>query len=371
MTKIIVSAVNIVEGGTLTVLRDCLMALSRLGGVEVVALVKDRSLAAGIDVQCLEFPTIKGSWLRRLWFEYVQCKGLSERLQADIWIALHDMTPKVVTPAVFVYTHNPMWQYRIPLQDALYDWKLLAFALMYRHLYRINIRSASAVIVQQQWLKTAFVEAFAPRRVIVAHPVNRSTSARVERSRGDRFFYPALPRSFKNHSVLLDAWAAARSHPSMSHANLHITVDGTENRLTRDLRGRHATTPGIVWHGLLRRDQVEALYDEVDCLVFPSRVETWGLPLSEARARGCFVIASDHPYAHESLDGYRNCTFFAMDSAADLSSCLVSFATGDLADPVRRRPAPALPSPDAASWDGLCQLMLDLAARPPSSAGAP
>jgi len=45
-------------------------------------------------------------------------------------------------------------------------------------------------------------------------------------------------------------------------------------------------------------------------LVFPSYVESFGLPLLEAKLTGTYIIASDTPFCREILNGYDNVEFF-------------------------------------------------------------
>ena len=45
-------------------------------------------------------------------------------------------------------------------------------------------------------------------------------------------------------------------------------------------------------------------------LLFPSYVESFGLPLLEARLTGTYVIASNCPFSREILDGYEKALFF-------------------------------------------------------------
>jgi glycosyltransferase involved in cell wall biosynthesis len=51
------------------------------------------------------------------------------------------------------------------------------------------------------------------------------------------------------------------------------------------------------------------LYRDCNALLFPSRLETWGLPISEARQLEKILIVSDLPYAHETVGGYKNAVF--------------------------------------------------------------
>ena len=74
MKTIVVSAVNIRKGGTLTILRDCLGYLSGLasgGEYRVVALVHKRELADYPGIEYIEMPGCIKGWGRRLWCEYV------------------------------------------------------------------------------------------------------------------------------------------------------------------------------------------------------------------------------------------------------------------------------------------------------------
>lgn len=78
---IVISAVNIRKGGTLTMLRECLTYLSGLAqDWNVIALVHDRSLCDYDGIEYIELPDTIRSWGRRLWCEYVTMQGISREL---------------------------------------------------------------------------------------------------------------------------------------------------------------------------------------------------------------------------------------------------------------------------------------------------
>jgi len=52
--------------------------------------------------------------------------------------------------------------------------------------------------------------------------------------------------------------------------------------------------------------------------VFPSLLETWGLPISEAKEYAKPIILADLPYAHETLGSYNCARFFNPYSVTDL-----------------------------------------------------
>ena len=50
-------------------------------------------------------------------------------------------------------------------------------------------------------------------------------------------------------------------------------------------------------------------------LLFPSYIETFGLPLQEARGYGAEIIVSDCDFAHEVLEEYDRCKYVPWDDA--------------------------------------------------------
>ena len=60
-------------------------------------------------------------------------------------------------------------------------------------------------------------------------------------------------------------------------------------------------------------------YKSSENIIFPSKLETWGLPISEAKAFGKNIILADLEYAHETLGTYENVMFFDPDNAKELS----------------------------------------------------
>ena len=152
MRTIVVSAVNIRKGGTLTILRNCLKYLSDLTKEEdfrIVALVHRKDLAEYSGIEYIEMPDIIKNWGKRLWCEYVTMHRISQSLSpVCLWLSLHDTTPRVMAErqAVYCQTSFPFlhWQ----LKDISFDYKIVLFALFTRFVYRLNIRKNNYLIVR-------------------------------------------------------------------------------------------------------------------------------------------------------------------------------------------------------------------------------
>jgi glycosyltransferase involved in cell wall biosynthesis len=111
-----------------------------------------------------------------------------------------------------------------------------------------------------------------------------------------RFIYPATADKHKNHQTLLAAWKLLSE--SGIDAELHLTVDGNEEILNAISCLRNSGV-SIVNHGQLMPRQLNALYETCSALIFPSYMESFGLPLLEAQASGIPIIASERDYVRD------------------------------------------------------------------------
>lgn len=67
--------------------------------------------------------------------------------------------------------------------------------------------------------------------------------------------------------------------------------------------------------GVQPYERICEYYRSCDALLFPSYIETFGLPLLEAAMTGMPIIAADLPYSREVLDGYEGVTFVPYDDS--------------------------------------------------------
>ena len=117
--KIVISGINLSEGGPLTALKDCLKSAHDVlgGNWEIVALVHKKELFNDSVIRFIEFPNAKRSWLIRLYYEWVKFKKISEVLKPDIWFSFHDITPNVFAKKRVVYCHNPSPFFKLNLKS--------------------------------------------------------------------------------------------------------------------------------------------------------------------------------------------------------------------------------------------------------------
>lgn len=316
-------------------LRDCVAAAAQLleNNWEIIVLVNNASLIETTGVTFLEFPLSKRSWILRLYYEWWHFRWLSKKLKPDLWLSLHDITPFVESRYQAVYCHNPAMFYRISLLEAWLEPKLLMFNLFYRYLYGIGIHRNRYVIVQQDWLRQEFKRLFNVNNVVVAYPIVpvEQKKAPLEKKNRDKFifFYPTLPRVFKNIDLICEA-VKILNLQGISGFEVRLTLDGSENRYAAFLLKHYANIRGIIFTGRQNHQEMLEQYGNSDCVLFPSRLETWGLPISEAKSFGKPLLVSEQPYAHETVGSYDKVSFIDPYSPAEWANKMQLLLSGKL-----------------------------------------
>ena len=134
-----------------------------------------------------------------------------------------------------------------------------------------------------------------PARVlVVSAPVLPSSRARGDvggRRDGAYFLYPAITDRHKNHVVLLEAFAKVAA----SRPDVRLVLTGSPGNAQAEVGAwitRLALEDRVTRIGRVSERELDSLLQGATALVYPSRYEGFGLPLAEAMAAGCPVLAS-------------------------------------------------------------------------------
>ena len=208
------------------------------------------------------------------------------------------------------------------------------FKKIYSVFYRKNIHCNNYVLVQQEWLRKEFCEAFSLNNVVVAHPdldadkfVNSIVQSKTYHDKYI-FVYPAYPRVFKNFEVICEA-AHTLYNSGVLNFEIWLTIDGNENRYSRYIKNKYHKIPNIKFKGLQTRERVFEMYSQSDALLFPSKLETWGLPITEFKAFSKPMLVVDLPYAHETVGQYKHVSFFQQSDSVELSKQMEQLIRGN------------------------------------------
>lgn len=339
---IVISAVNIFEGGTLTIVRDNLTFANDFlaDKFKIIAIVHNKNLLP-LDslkkINFIEFPKSRKSYLIRLYLEYYYFYKLSQKWNPHLWFSLHDITPNVKASIRAVYCHNPSPFKKIIVTDLFFQPVLFFFSLFYKYLYKINIKKNNYVIVQQNWLRDEFISMFRldTEKLLVCYPeitkiknVIRGQSYYIKDD-VFTFFYPALARPFKNFEVIGEAVKLLHKK-GVKNFRVVITIEGNENNYAKFIHKKYRDLKQLHFVGMLSFEKVQENYTAADALLFPSTLETWGLPITEFKKYQKPILLSKLPYAYETLGAYDNGIFFDPLNADELAQKMIQLMSGDL-----------------------------------------
>lgn len=360
---IIISAINFRTGGPLSVMQDCLnYADNHLSDeYDIIALVHhQRFFNETKNIRFIEFPKSISSYLYRLYYEYIYFKKLSLQLHPLLWLSLHDMSPNVNADIRAVYCHNPAPFYPISFKEFYLEPKFALFNFFYKYIYAINIKKNQFVIVQQEWLRKKFNALYSIQNIIVAHPEIKvapiqNNPLSIDKKETYHFFFPALPRVFKNIELICEAVKILKSK-NITGFEVTLTIDGTENRYARSLFNHYNHLKVIHFIGNQTRDQVIEIYTKTDCLIFPSKLETWGMPITEFQNFNRVILAANLEYAYETTGSHQKTAFFDSKDPNDLAKKMEQAIINELDFYVPD--TNSIISPDAGNWEELFDILL-------------
>ena len=172
--------------------------------------------------------------------------------------------------------------------------------------FRPSVRRAAVITTPSAFVRETVIELLGadPDRVhVVSAPLTPAQSGSAgSLADGRSFLYLAITNPHKNHRTLLTAFAkvvAARDDAVLVLTGAPGSADGAVARTIEEL----GLTANVRRLGRVPAEKLEGLFRESAALVYPSTYEGFGLPLVEAMALGCPVIASDRTALPEVLGG--------------------------------------------------------------------
>lgn len=320
--KILVYDVAASEGGAVTVLKSFYEEFKQDKENEYLFVLGVYELEETGNIQVLNFPWIKKSHFHRLYFDHFVAPKLVREYNIDKVLSLQNIElPHARVPQI-VYEHNalPFSEYKFKIWEAPDLW--ISQQILGR-MMKASIRKAEKVMVQTNWMKEEIIRQckIPAERVEIKFPHVEMLPAKEYHLDEERpvFFYPANAYIYKNHKTFFDACKILKQS---GYENYEViwTVTGEENDSIRAMkREAEALELPIRFEGSMPRQQLFDLYAS-SVLVFPSYIETIGLPLMEARFVGAWILAADCLYARDLVGDYERAEFFETFDGKKLSN---------------------------------------------------
>lgn len=214
---------------------------------------------------------------------------------------------------VFCFANTPPpIKLGIPVYTYMHNQKLLEapfrkFEGMYRKQYlkylfiKWHNRNTDYYIVQTPHMVDALVATgLKDKKHCLSIPFydNRKYAGQATTHFSDRpkneFVFISNPSPQKNYPTLLDAWEILLQKGITP--KLHVTVDDTAPQLLERIKTMNDRGTKIINHEYV---DPRELYFNCPWLIFPSVIESFGLPLIEAAESGMKIVASDLPFVHD------------------------------------------------------------------------
>lgn len=177
--------------------------------------------------------------------------------------------------------------------------------------YEILCQQAFMVSAASSWIKNDLISHFnlpedkikvIPMASVLSdypHPTDDDL-AKMSSKLPSRFaYFPAQTWQHKNHLKLVEALAILRDEYGII---VPVVFSGTTNpywQVIQKFIHKHHLQNQVTHVGYVSVVEVQALYQLCDMMVFPSRFEGWGLPLTEAMASGVPIACANSTHLPE------------------------------------------------------------------------
>lgn len=313
--KIIVNDVAAQIGGAKSILEEFYRYLIESKDKnEWYFLLSDTLIEETDNIHIILLPNVKKNWFNRLKFDFYGGRKVINDIGADA--VLNFQNTKICCSGIkqYLYIHQS-----IPFQKA----KKFSFLRKEERIYAIyqycigtlikhSVKKADGVFVQTEWMKKSLSEITDSEKIKIVPPtvyISEEAASQTFNIDLKQFFYPSGKIIYKNHQCISDA------------VGILVNQNISDFSVTLTIPEENAEFEQIKCIGMLPREDVMKNY-RTKILLFPSYIETYGMPLAEARKMGGIIFAADTEFSREILSGYENAYFFNPFDANELAELM-------------------------------------------------
>lgn len=331
--KILVYDVAAEDGGGLFVLKKFYNDVLRKSpsNIEWIFMTSLDILKESENIKVFRYEGVKKSWGHRLIFENFYLPKIIKNLNLDLIISLQNMPIKRCKQRQFVYLHQSL-QY-CPKKFSFLRSEERGMAIRQHiicEIYKTALPMSDHIFVQTQWIKDATKKWLKwPEEKISVVPVSLDYSSVPVKKYKEKncrdFFYPARAEMYKNHEIVIEACKKLIKR-GVSDFKIYFTIKPGDNQYAEGLTRKSRGLP-IEYIGMISYESMWDYYSKT-ILLFPSYLETCGLPMLEAKLAGAWILASDMPFSREALADYPNKEYFTYNNADSLAIKMKEFLDG-------------------------------------------
>ncbi|HGF8082629.1 glycosyltransferase [Enterococcus faecium] len=310
--RVVVNDIAASEGGAMSVLKDFYEEVREFGADhEWIFLLGDYYLEETPNIKVYVYPEIKKSWLKRLNFDFYFGKKIINEFNPDIYLSLQNTATLGVKATQIVYLHQCL-PYQKERNFSLFKKEEYKYAIYQRYIgtiYNFLFRvTAANIIVQTKWMKST-LQSKLSNSIYQIYPnliIENNKDFKLA-TKPIKFFYPAADLLYKNHEIIFEA-VNKLVKKNVGDFKVYLTINKKEIK----------NEEFYCFLGNIPQEEVFSYYQN-SVLLFPSYIETYGLPLKEAQFFGTPILASKTDFSKEVLTGYSKKKFFHKYSSDELS----------------------------------------------------
>ena len=303
------------SSGALSILKQFLRAVQCYDSVDEFIVFVDKGFLYK-EIENVRFVKINTQgWFKRIWWDWCGLKKwcTEHNIIPDVLISLQNTGSNLDVPQL-IYYHQPLslsdkaWN---PLHRK--ERVLFCYKQFYSFFVKRFLTERTHVVVQIPSIKEAFVRKFRidERQVSVLTPqvstIDYSSISPIELDRDSfHFIYPATPFVYKNHIELVYAvqWLLGVEPRLRGKIKIYFTMQREDDRDLWEKILKAGLSDIFVFEGVIPFERLLAYYKSCNALLFPSYIESFGLPLLEAAGAGLPIVAMDLPYVHDVVGQY-------------------------------------------------------------------
>lgn len=254
---------------------------------------------------------------KRIFWDMYGLKRWSKKngIYADIVLSLQNTGFRYFKNArKLVYVHQSIPYYDYKWSFFKKDERVLWFyKKIYKKAMELTWDKKTELIVQTNWMKKLISSNVNIEKINVIKPELKLDKIKINKNvlLNNKFiiFYPANSQKYKMHIDIIKAVYKLEKIDKELFENLEIifTIDKSDgDKLGLNISKYNNVMSKVKYLGYLSMDSIVYYYEISNLIVFPSTIETIGLPILEAKLFNKAILVKKAIYSCESLGNYRN-----------------------------------------------------------------
>lgn len=316
------------SGGVYTILREVYESAKKDTKNTYFFILGDHLFEESQNVHIIVRPDLQKKYLKRILFDFGFEKQEVLKYNPDIVVSLQNIAMlRLKNVTQYVYLHQPL-----PFQRSFFfnPWKkkerkLSFYQFLVGFVIKLSflLNKRAIVIVQSNWLKNELItrKLRNKEKIIVSQPkIDDNIRLITTQKSADKkiiFFYPSTAMLYKNHKIVVESLKYLTSQ-QRNRIVIYFTLDESEYNSIVGIEKPEE----IILLGRIEHNEVIKMLSK-SVLLFPSSVETFGLPILEAKMLSRLILVNDIEVLKETVGFYNRVKYFDGKDAKSLANAII------------------------------------------------